>query len=303
MFDIGALRALQAVASLGTVAAAADHLGFTASAVSQQIKRLEKQLGVAVLAPAGRRVVLTPAGQVLVDSAPEVFATMERCAQAARSVAGDEPRGTLRIAAFSTGVRGLVAPAVAELRRRHPDVDVRITEMDPGQAIYCVDAGTVDLALVHDTQDSLSIRLSDTLTQRLLHTDVGDVVMRRSHPLAAGDGPLSISDVVSQRWVASPEGTFCYQWLRRQFPSAPDIRHQIDDFSTQIALVSADDVLALIPRLARPALRDDVTCRPLQHPPTRDVHAVWRRSADAGPAVQALLTALDDVAAMANVEP
>ena len=62
MIDVNALRALHSVATHGTLALAAAELGFTSSAVSQQIKRLEKQLGTRVLASAGRGVVLTPAG-------------------------------------------------------------------------------------------------------------------------------------------------------------------------------------------------------------------------------------------------
>ncbi|NBH08428.1 LysR family transcriptional regulator, partial [Amycolatopsis sp. SID8362] len=87
MIEVGALRALRAVAALGTLAKAAEELGFTASAVSQQLKRLERQVGVPVLAPAGRGVVLTPAGEAIAGSAPEVFQALERCAEAARSVA------------------------------------------------------------------------------------------------------------------------------------------------------------------------------------------------------------------------
>src|ERR1700722_3254692 len=110
MIDVGALQALRSVAALGTLARAADELGFTASAVSQQIKRLERQVGVPVLAPAGRGVVLTPAGQAIVDSAPEVFQALERCAGAAQSVAEGAPRGTLRLAAFSTTPTGCQPP-------------------------------------------------------------------------------------------------------------------------------------------------------------------------------------------------
>ena len=180
MIDVGALRALRSVAALGTLARAADELGFTASAVSQQIKRLERQLGVPVLAPAGRGVVLTPAGQVIVDSAPEVFQALERCAEAARSVSEGAPRGILRVVAFSTAIRGLLAPAMVRLPTRYPDLCVHITEQDPDQALRSVDAGTADLAFVHDA-DGLPAPLPSSLTQRHLHTDVGDVVMSRTH--------------------------------------------------------------------------------------------------------------------------
>src|SRR3954447_10062520 len=127
MIDVGALRALRSLAALGTLAQAADELGFTASAVSQQIKRLEHQVGVPLLAPAGRGVVLTPAGQAIVDSAADVFQALERCAEAAQSVADGAPRGTLRVAAFSTGIRGLLAPVLRGLSASCPDLRLHLT--------------------------------------------------------------------------------------------------------------------------------------------------------------------------------
>jgi DNA-binding transcriptional LysR family regulator len=294
MIDVGALRALRSVAALGTLARAADELGFTASAVSQQIKRLERQVGVPVLAPAGRGVVLTPAGQAIVGSAPEVFQALERCAEAAQSVSKGAPRGTLRVAAFSTGIRGLLAPAILRLSTRCPDLRVLITEQDPDQALHSVDAGTADLALVHDA-DGLPAPLPSSLTERHLHTDVGDVVMHRAHPLARLDPPLADTDLAGHAWVTSPPGSVCHQWFRRLFaavPEDPDVRHLIDDFATQLSLVASGDVIALIPRLARPPLEEGLVSRPLRRQPKREVHAAWRRSANASPAIQAVLAEL-----------
>ncbi len=270
MIEVGALRALRAVAALGTLARAADELGFTASAVSQQLKRLEQQVGVPVLAPAGRGVVLTPAGRAIADSAPEVFQALERCAEAARSVSAGAPRGTLRVAAFSTGIRGLLAPLLGGLSVRCPELRVHITEQDPGDALRSVEAGTADLALVHDA-DGLPAPLPPSLTQRRVHTDVGDVVLSRSHPLAAAAGPLG-TEVFGHAWVTSPPGTVCHQWFRRLFaeaPADPDVRHLVDDFATQLSLVASGEVIALIPRLARPPLGEDLVARPLRRPPKR----------------------------------
>ncbi|MER7076705.1 DNA-binding transcriptional regulator, LysR family [Saccharopolyspora kobensis] len=294
MIEVGALRALRSVAALGTLARAADELGFTASAVSQQIKRLERQVGVPVLAPAGRGVVLTPAGRAIVDSAPEVFQALERCAEAAQSVAEGAPRGTLRVVAFSTAIRGLLAPAIPGLSARCPELRVEIVEQDPDEALHSVDAGTADLALAHDA-DGLPVPLPASLNRCLLHTDVGDVVMPRTHPLARLDRPLGNADLIGHRWVTSPPGTVCHQWFRRLFadvPEDPDVRHWVDDFSTQLALVAAGEVLALIPRLARPPLREGLVPRPLRRPPQREVHAVWRSSADASPAIRTVLAEL-----------
>jgi DNA-binding transcriptional LysR family regulator len=294
MIDVGALRALQSVAALGTLARAADELGFTASAVSQQIKRLERQLGVLVLAPAGRGVVLTPAGQAIVDSTPEVFQALERCAEAARSVSEGAPRGILRVAAFSTAIRGLVSPAILRLSTRCPDLRVHITEQDPDQALHSVDAGTADLAVVHDA-DGLPVVMPTSLTQRHMHTDAGDVVMSRAHPLARLDPPLGGVDLAGHAWVTSPPGSVCHQWFRRlcaDVPEDPDVRHLVDDFATQLSLVASDGVIALIPRLARPPLGKGLVSRPLRRQPRREVNAAWRRSANASPAIQAMLAEL-----------
>lgn len=233
MIEIGALRALRSVAAVGTLARAADELGFTASAVSQQIKRLERQVGVPVLAPAGRGVVLTPAGQAIVESAPEVFQALERCVEAAQSVAEGAPRGVLRVTAFSTAIRGLLAPVYPSLVARHPQLRMHITEQDPEQALHSVDAGTSDLALVHDA-DGLPAPLASSLTQRRVHTDIGDVVMARTHPLARFEPPLTGNELVGHAWVTSPPGTVCHQWFRRLFAEVseePEVRHLVDDFS------------------------------------------------------------------------
>jgi DNA-binding transcriptional LysR family regulator len=294
MIEVGALRALRSVAALGTLARAAEELGFTASAVSQQLKRLERQVGVPVLAPAGRGVVLTPAGRAIADSAPEVFQALERCAEAAQSVSEGAPRGTLRVVAFSTAIRGLLAPLLRGLPVRCPELRVDITEQDPEEALRSVDAGTADLALVHDA-DGLPAAQPPSLTQRLVHTDVGDVVMSRSHSLASATEPLGRLDLAGHAWVTSPPGTVCHQWFRRLFadaPEEPDVRHLVDDFATQLSLVASGEVIALIPRLARPPLGDDLIARPLRRQPKREVHAAWRRSADTSPAIRAVLTEL-----------
>lgn len=294
MIEVGALQALRSVAALGTLARAADELGFTASAVSQQIKRLERQVGVPVLAPAGRGVVLTSAGQAVVDAAPDVFQALERCAEAARSVAEGAPHGVLHVVAFATAVRGLLAPTIPRLSAHCPDLRLHVTEQDPDQALHSVDTGTADLALVHDA-DGLPAPLPAALTQRHVHTDVGDVVMRQTHPLARLDRPLASADLAGHVWVTSPPGTVCHQWFRRllaDVPEDPDVRHLVDDFATQLSLVATAGVVALIPRLARPPLGDELVSRPLRRPPKREIHAAWRRSADASPAVQAVLAEL-----------
>lgn len=290
MIDVGALRSLRAIADLGTMARASEQLGFTPSAVSQQIKRLESQVGVRLVAPAGRRVVLTPAGHALVETAPEVLNALEKSVAAARSVDAGAPRGVVRIAAFSTGVRGIVAPALKNVRQRFPDVRVEVVELDPVPAVYAVESGNADLAMVHDA-DGVSVAVPPGLQRAHLHTDVGDLALPVGHPLTMVERPIRRTELRDCHWVTSPEGTVCHRWFERLFSTAeqqPDVVHSVDDFGTQMALVAADQVLALIPRLARTRVPDGVVVRELHDPPRREVHTVWRASSEADPAVRAV---------------
>ncbi len=153
-----------------------------------------------------------------------------------------------------------------------------------------------DVALVHDA-DGMANSLPESLKQRLVHADFGDVVMRRTHPLAASESPLTAAELAGHAWVASPHGTVCHQWFQRLFAeerNVPDVRHQIDDFSTQLALAATEDLLALIPHLARPPLGPGLVRRALHRPPKREVYAVWRCSSDTSPNIRALLAALSD---------
>lgn len=295
MIDVSALQALRALADLGTMNRVADDLGYTASAISQKIKRLETDVGVRLVSPAGRRVVLTAAGRALVETVPTVVNALEQSVSAARSADAGVPRGTFRIVAFSTAVRGIVAPVLARLAVDCPDLRVEIVEADPVPAVYAVESGGADLALVHDA-DGVPTPVSAGVRPSLLHTDVGDLAVPAGHPLAAAAEPIGLADLADCRWVTSPPGTVCRQWFQRMFAGSvaePDVVHTVDDFSTQMALVASGDVVALIPRLARPRPPAGVELRPLAQAPRRIVHAVWRRSSEDDPALRAVVAALE----------
>src|SRR5689334_14124994 len=140
MMDLIALRSLIAVDAHGTVAAAAQAAGYTPSAVSQQIKRLEKDLGVVLLEKAGRGVVLTGEGRTLVQHGHVILRQVEA---ATAGIGGEqgEPAGPFRIVAFSTAVRGLVAPLLADLARTSPALVPELHERDPAEAVDMVGAG------------------------------------------------------------------------------------------------------------------------------------------------------------------
>src|SRR3954464_2595219 len=112
--DVRRLRVLRELAARGTVAATAQALSFTPSAVSQQLSALEREAGVPLLEREGRRLALTDAGRTLVAHADAVLAQLE-AAEADLQAASSEVTGTLRVGAFSSFARSVLPRATAAM--------------------------------------------------------------------------------------------------------------------------------------------------------------------------------------------
>jgi DNA-binding transcriptional LysR family regulator len=294
MIDLEAVLSLRAVATQGSVVAAATSLGYTPSAVSQQVKRLERETGITLLERAGRGVILTEAGTRLVVASTPILADLERLRADLQLTAGVDDRvvGEIRLAAFSTVVRGLVIPVLSDLAVRHPDLSLPLRESEPWESIALVASGQRDLGIVH-RWGGVALAMPDHLVSTPLFTDVADVILPRDHPLA-GRAALRPEELAGENWVATFEATICRQWLRRLFdgvPNAPRIVHESMEFQNHLELARAGRAVALVPRLGRGDIGPDLVAIPTVEPAsTRDVLAVHRRSQEDSPALR---TALD----------
>ena len=293
MIDLVAVTSLRAVDLHGSVVAAADALGFTPSAVSQQVKRLERQTGVPLLERVGRGVMLTRQGRHLVDAGSRLLTDLESIESDLHRQAGTVS-GHLRLTAFSTAMRGLVAPRVAALRSAHPDLALTLTEREPWDTVDLVATGQADVGVVHSWGD-LPLAVPDHVATTPLAEDVAEVIVHAGHRLAGRDR-VTPHDLVDEGWVATPEGTICRAWLTRMYHGTgrlPRIAHQSMEFASHLALVRAGLGIALVPRLGREPLGDDLVAVPAEDPvPTRSIVAVHRRSMAGSPAVRAVVAAL-----------
>jgi DNA-binding transcriptional LysR family regulator len=293
VIDLVALDALRAVGSHGSVVAAADVLGFTPSAVSQQIKRLERQTGVPLLERVGRGVMLTGHGRHLVEEGTRLLAGLEELQSGlhrqARTVAGH-----VRLAAFATALRGLVAPALPPLLAACPDLRVTLAEREPWDTVNLVATGQAELGVAHSWGD-VPLPVPDHVTRTTLARDLADVIVPACHPLA-GRAVVTPRDLADCDWVATPEGSICRQWLHRMYDGTgrlPRIAHVSMEFETHLALVRAGLGIALIPRLGRSPLGGDLAAVPVADPvPSREILALHRASMRESPAIRALLQAL-----------
>ncbi|HWI44449.1 MAG TPA: LysR family transcriptional regulator [Nocardioides sp.] len=293
MIDLDALAALRAVANHGSVVAAATATGFTPSAVSQQVKRLERQTGVPLLERVGRGVMLTSEGQHLVDAGKQVLADLEELEAGLQARAG-VVAGRLRLAVFSTAMRGLVAPVARSLRDAHPDLALTLQEREPWDVVDLVASGQVEIGIVH-RWGGVSFDVPDHVVATPLRGDVADLIVRHDDPLARRRSvtPRDLADVA---WIATPEGTICRQWLHRMYDGTgrpPRIAHVSGEFESHLALVAAGLGVALVPRMGRAPLGADLVAVPVREPePIRLVDALHRRTMGDSPAVRAVLDAL-----------
>src|SRR3954470_5715006 len=297
MVDLRRLRTLRAVADHGTLAAAADALHLTPSAVSQQLAALEREVGHSVLEPAGRTVRLTPAAHVLLSHADALFAQLERMEGELAGQAAT-PQGEVRVAGFPTALAGLLAPAARPLRATAPKVTLRVTEAETDDAVALLVARDVDLILGMECR--AAPRRDDVRFHREeLLGDILDAILPADHPLATRN-PIDLAELADATWVAPPVGWSCDEVFIagcRTAGFSPRIAHRSGDWQAVMGLVAADLGISLVPRLAHTAPPPGVTIVPLTGvPPRRHVFSACRAGADSNPAVRAVLDAVADVA-------
>src|SRR5215216_2111535 len=286
--DVRRMRVLREVAERGTIAAAARSLSFTPSAVSQQLAALEREAGVALLDRHGGRVRLTEAGRRLVARTEAITAEL---AAAAADVTGD-----VHVAAFASAERALLAPAIAALLARHPDVRVRTTELEPEASLPALRLGDVDLVVSHE--DVSNPAPPDPRLERVdLLEDPLRLVLPPGHP-AVRDA-VALADLAEARWVATPPGTACRAMVDRACRAAgfvPDVPFHANDFAVLAAFVAEGLGVAMVPEIALGAFGTVVIVRPVADVPvTRRLFAATRRGGLERPALATMVDALRDV--------
>ncbi len=286
-----------AVEQHGSVVAASDVMGFSPSAVSQQIKKLEKQTGVTVLERNGRGVLLTERGLALAGYGRRIMGELEEL-QATLLADPAKPSGLLRLVAFSTACRGLVGPMLGRMATAHSTLDITVLAEDPREAVQRVASGEAELAVVHNW-NSVPLVIPENLVLEDLCIDQADVLVNSTHALS-GSAAVEREDLLNETWISTPAGAICNEALLQIFAGlgkVPDIRIYDPDFSTHIAMVEQGVAVALVPRLGRPPLPDGVVAIPVINPvQQRSVGVVYRKTMTASPNIRVAVGMLREVA-------
>ncbi|HLU00867.1 MAG TPA: LysR substrate-binding domain-containing protein [Burkholderiaceae bacterium] len=295
--DIARLRALRELAHRPTMAAVAEALFLTPSAVSQQITLLEQETGVKLVERQGRGVRLTPAGELLVAHADRLFAVLDE-AMADMAAIRHDISGTFRVAVFPTVGSWLLPAAVQRCRQQHPHLHVVLEEMEPADGLAAVRTRRCDLAFV----DDLTVVLPEEeqgIEKISLFEDALFVLLPSKHPLAE-KANLPVDALKDEYWAIDSAWSGFADYvlgLCRRAGFEPRVNAQCRGFEILSAMVAEGCSIAIVAGLRLRYSTRGITAIPLKPQIKRRISAAYRSGERSHPALQAFLQALGEARA------
>lgn len=295
--DVQTLRVVRAIGDTGSITAAAAALGFSQPAVSQQLRRLESRLGVAVVERVGRGVRLTEAGRVLARHAAAVTLAVEAAAEEIAQLRGLRT-GIVRLVAFPSASPVLVPRLIAALGASHPGLTVTYVEAEPAEAVEAIRDDRADIALTFSypgDRDDPHRRSARGLAVRSAGRDDLMLVVPVSAPHIA-----ELSDLADATWIAGcPRCRGHLLELCGRAGFEPTIGFETDNYVAVEGLVAQGIGVATLPRMAIESfpLLAGVAASPLPAAEARRLHVVTAQGAERVPSLRAALDALGDVLA------
>lgn len=300
-FDVHALRVVKAISDEGSLTAAAASLGYSQPALSQQMKRLERRLGVPVIERVGRRVRLTEAGRVLARHAPAVTTALDAAAGELAELRGLRA-GRVRLVGFPSASSTVVPRLLTDLARHHPGITITYVEAEPPEAVEAVREDRADIALTFSYPGDRDDPHGSSARGLAVHSVGADellLVLPADHPAARADR-VAITELMEENWIAGcPRCRGHLLELCGRAGFEPRIGFETDNVVAVEGLVAQGIGVATLPRMAVdsfPLLRGVVT-RPLPAGEARSLHVVTAHGAERVPAVRIASTALSRVLA------
>ncbi|MFD7705544.1 LysR family transcriptional regulator [Streptomyces sp. NPDC059786] len=251
MYDPTRLAALVAVSEAGSITRAAERLGYTPPALSQQVAKLEREAGTALLVRHPRGARLTAAGELLVTRARRVLDELELARHELARVAG-LAGGSLRLGTFQTAGIHLLPPVLSAFRRAHPDVELAVANHEPPAGIAAVAAGEVDLALTHTYAPAEPVPLPASVAAEPLLVEELVLVTAPGHALADGSSRLPLGALAGQPLISMAPDHPPRQGVEAALAragAAPSVLVETPGYALVCALVSAGLGVAVVPEM------------------------------------------------------
>ena len=284
MFELRRLRLLHEFALRGTIAEVAHSLAYSPSTVSQQLALLEREAGVPLLEPDGRRIRLTAEGRVLAAHAARALELDEQ----ARQQLAQAPAEAVRISAMPTAAETIVPAALTAVAATHPHLRVEMTEAPPEEGLFELTARRFDLVIAEQYPGHTRERHAGNV-----HELIGEDPIRLVLP--PGEAPLPLALLRDRPWVMEPVGSAARQWAVQQCRAAgfePDVRFEAADLTAHVRLIEAGHAVGMLPDLIWGDVPPPVVLTDLPGSPVREVFTAVRESTRGSEAIAAVHAAL-----------
>lgn len=275
------LALLVAIERTGSLARAALSLDVTPPAISQQLARIEREVGVTLVERGARGAKLTALGHTLAQCGMRVAEELQRADEAAAEFVGMHAN-RLRVGALNSTIQGLVSESLAAIRHQFPEAELFVVDVASGEGIDLVVDGGIDVAVV--ASYGAPWTRAGVHLQRLL-TDPMMVVLPDDHPLASpqlAEVPIDLTELREDAWVCGAPG----KPHRAQLDDSaaergfiPNVPFQTESYDVAQSLAVAGVAVALVPRMAVRTHQWTIT-RPVAGPVSREVYAVVPNSID-----------------------
>ncbi len=295
MLDLRRLQILREFSVRGTIAATAHALGYTPSAISQQLTTLERETGVALLDRSARGAELTDAGRLLVLHAEELLALVE-ATESVLAEQSDRALGVVTVTAFPTAAVAF-APLLVPPLRRHDGMQLLLRQTLLSTGTQKVRSREVDIALVDDWSGQHPGRGEDSGLRHIhLMHDPMVLAVPPEHPLADPAASVVLEDLLNEPWIVAPESErsrYATDRLLSEVGGLPSAAWEFEGLGTILSLVSRGIGIAAVPALAMVGGPAGLVYRRLPaSAPKRHVYAVVRASSVRRPAIKVTLDAL-----------
>lgn len=278
--DVARLRVLVEVAHAGSIAAAARRMSLTASALSQQLGKLERDVGCPLLDRGARGVRLTEAGRALVGHGEVVLGELRSAEETVRALLGAQPR-RLAIGTFTTAGVSLVPEVLATFRRDHPDVRLSLQDLEPPGGYGLVTSRELDLLITH-RYPGVALPPATGLRRQRLLVDPLLLVLTSGHRLAGDtDTDVDLAELAGEDWICGAPGVanrIAVEHLAATAGFVPHVAYETQDYQVTLALLAVGLGIAVVPAsvLRRAGVPRHQARRIRGQRPAREVYVVHR---------------------------
>ena len=296
LFDMRRLALLVEVVEEGSITAAAELMMYTPSAVSQQLRKLEQEVGQPLLNRRSRGVVPTEAGQVLADHARRIVRQMHAAQSDLDQIAGLK-RGSLAIGTFPTLAGSFLPTVIRVFKKRYPAIGLSVRSARFAELVADLESGVTGLCLLWDYPwnpfHDETVRVTEVFRESTV------ILVARGHRLADRE-QVTMEELRNESWIVRAEAHPVVEVLQRSAHDAgfePTIGFLANDYQEAQAMVSVGMGVAMVPKTAVALQHPDVRVLSLgSQAPLRRVLLAQRQDKVYAPAEVAFHSTLLEVA-------